>query len=200
MIGKIIKYSLMTMVVLFAGTLIFSEETRTDLKNIWYTFTKNQVGRLESKVNQGELALMRYDEAKRKAEQRLITITRLQKDLQMKAARTKELIEDYRSQGKEDLIARNEEQLNFIQNQQEMYKQSEERIRASLGRVKTVRTRAREDIRLARDRIAILNTAKEALDNQDMEQLLAKAEQNVSSLQSQCSKLEAEVEVLNMEE
>lgn len=200
MIGKIIKYTLLAVVVLFAGTLIFSEETRMDFKVMWASFTKNQVAKLEVQLDQGELALTRYDEAKRKAEQRLVTISRLQKDLQLQATRTKDIIEDYRREGKEDLIARNEEQLVFIQNQQEMYKQSQERIAASLERVKSIRIRAKEDIRLARDRIAILSTAKEALDEHGITQMLEKAEQNVVSLQTQCNKLEAEVEVLNMEE
>lgn len=200
MIGKIIKYTLLAVVVLFAGTLIFSEETRMDFKVMWASFTKNQVAKLEVQLDQGELALTRYDEAKRKAEQRLVTISRLQKDLQLQATRTKDIIEDYRREGKEDLIARNEDQLVFIQNQQEMYKQSQERIAASLERVKSIRIRAKEDIRLARDRIAILSTAKEALDEHGIAQMLEKAEQNVVSLQTQCNKLEAEVEVLNMEE
>lgn len=200
MIAKIIKYALLTLAVLVGAVLIFSEEARTDLMAIAGVAAKSQVAKLEAQVDQGELALTRYDEAKRKAEQRLVTISRLEKDLEMQVVRTKDLIEDYRQDGKADLVARNESQLSFIQSQQEMYKQSKARIVTSLERVKSIRIRAREDIRLARERIAILATAKEALDEQGIAQLLEKAEQNVISLQTQCNKLEAEVEVLNLEE
>ena len=77
---------------------------------------------------------------------------------------------------------------------------STERIARKLEEVKTIRMRAREDVRLARERIAILETSKSALDEEGMADMLQKAEQNISNLQSHCNKLAAEVEVLNMEE
>lgn len=200
MIAKIIKYAILALVLALVCGLAFSPNFRGELRIMGAVLTNNSVAKLEAQLDQGELALLRYDEAKDKAERKLATMLRTQKDLNFNIARKQEKVADYREQGREDLAMRNEEQIRIMQQQLEMFAKSTERMQASLERIKLIRSRAREDIGLVRERIAILSTAKEALDDQGMTELLEKAEQNVSSLQSQCSKLAAEVEVLNMDE
>lgn len=200
MIAKIIKYAILALVLALVSGLAFSPNFRGELRIMGAVLTNNSVARLEAQLDQGELALLRYDEAKDKAERKLATMLRTQKDLNFNIARKQEKVADYREQGREDLAMRNEEQIRIMQQQLEMFAKSTERMQSSLERIKLIRSRAREDIRLVRERIAILSTAKEALDDQGMAELLEKAEQNVSSLQSQCNKLAAEVEVLNMDE
>ncbi len=200
MVRKIITYALLGLVALFVGGLVCSKDFRDECRIMWAVFTRNQVAKLEAQLDQGELALMRVDEAKAKAEQRLRTIRALQMDVEVNLRRTKEKAEDYRRSGKEDLALRNDEQARFMQHQLDSYVGSTERIARKLEEVKTIRMRAREDVRLARERIAILETAKSALDEEGMADMLQKAEQNISNLQSHCNKLAAEVEVLNMEE
>lgn len=200
MIAKIIKYAILALVLALVCGLAFSPNFRGELRIMGAVLTNNSVAKLEAQLDQGELALLRYDEAKDKAERKLATMLRTQKDLNFNIARKQEKVADYREQGREDLAMRNEEQIRIMQQQLEMFAKSTERMQSSLERIKLIRSRAREDIGLVRERIAILSTAKEALDDQGMTELLEKAEQNVSSLQSQCSKLAAEVEVLNMDE
>ncbi len=200
MIAKIIKYAILALVLALICGLAFSPNFRSELRIMGAVLTNNSVAKLEAQLDQGELALLRYDEAKDKAERKLATMLRTQKDLNFNIARKQEKVADYREQGREDLAMRNEEQIRIMQQQLEMFAKSTERMQSSLERIKLIRSRAREDIGLVRERIAILSTAKEALDDQGMTELLEKAEQNVSSLQSQCSKLAAEVEVLNMDE
>ena len=200
MIAKIIKYTILALVLALGGGIAFSPNFRGELRIMSAALTNNSVAKLEAQLDQGELALLRYDEAKNKAEKRLSTMLRTQRDLQMNIARKQEKVADYREQGREDLAMRNEEQINIMQQQLEMFSKSTEKLKSSLERISLIRSRAREDVQLVRERIAILSTAKEALDDQGMIELLEKAEQNVTSLQNQCNKLAAEVEVLNMDE
>lgn len=200
MIAKIIKYTILALVLALGAGIAFSPDFRGELRIMGAALTNNSVAKLEAQLDQGELALLRYDEAKNKAEKRLSTMLRTQRDLQMNIARKQEKVADYREQGREDLAMRNEEQINILQQQLEMFSKSTEKLKSSLERISLIRSRAREDVQLVRERIAILSTAKEALDDQGMIELLEKAEQNVTSLQNQCNKLAAEVEVLNMDE
>lgn len=200
MIAKIIKYTILALVLALGAGIAFSPDFRGELRIMGAALTNNSVAKLEAQLDQGELALLRYDEAKNKAEKKLSTMLRTLKDLQMNIARKQEKVADYREQGREDLAMRNEEQINIMQQQLEMFSKSTEKLQSSLERISLIRSRAREDVQLIRERIAILSTAKEALDDQGMTELLEKAEQNVSSLQNQCNKLAAEVEVLNMDE
>lgn len=200
MIAKIIKYTILALVLALGGGIAFSPNFRGELRIMGATLTNNSVAKLEAQMDQGELALLRYDEAKNKAEKKLSTGLRTLMDLKNNIARKQEKVADYRAQGREDLAMRNEEEINILQRQVEMLSKSNKRLQSSLERISLIRSRAREDVQLIRERIAILSTAKEALDDQGMTELLEKAEQNVISLQNQCNKLAAEVEVLNMDE
>ena len=114
--------------------------------------------------------------------------------------RAQEKASDYRNQGKEELALRNDEQAAFYENQLVGYEKSIESRTNKLQELRTIRERAREDVRLARERIAMLKATRDALDDAEQEEMLEKANKNVQNLQSHCNKLSAEIDILNIED
>ncbi len=200
MLKKIIRYTLVGCAVFVVLLLMFSPGFRTETRIMFQVVTGQTVAALETQLDQGNLALKRFDEAYAKAEQRLISLKHLQLDAQLCCRRAQERAADYRRRGKEELAVRNDDQVAFYEKQQVGYAKSIASRTQKLEELRNVRERAREDVRLARERIAMLKATRDALDNSGQEEMLEKANENVEALQSKCNKLSAEIEILNMEE
>ena len=180
--------------------LICSPEARTELGIVFKVATGQSVAALESKLDQGTLALQRFDTEYSRAEQKLVTLKHLQLDAQLCLRRAQEKAADYRNQGKEELALRNDEQAAFYEKQLVGYEKSIESRTKKLQELRTIRERAREDVRLARERISMLKATKDALDDSGQEEMLEKASENVRNLQSNCNRLSAEIDILNIED
>ncbi|MBE6419950.1 MAG: hypothetical protein E7031_07425 [Akkermansiaceae bacterium] len=195
---KIIGYIAGGIALLFVAGLIFSEEFRMEMKLIWITVTGSTIDKLELQLDQGELALSRYDQAVRLQQNKLAKLYGVIKDAEMGEKKNKEKAADYRKEGKEDLALRHEEAAKKCREQANLAGSKVEKMEESLKKVKNLRERARADVNIARQNIATLKTMEDALDDSGIQELLDKAEQNVTNLQSQCNQIEAEIEVLSL--
>lgn len=198
MITKIIKYSLLALVVLIAGVLIFSPDTRQQLALLISVGKQSSIELLEKRLDQGALALQRFDKEYTKAQQKLATLKSLKMDAQLSVRRAEEKSAEFRRLGKEELAARNAEQVSFFKAQLEGYDKSIASRSVKLMELKSMREKAREDVRLARERIAMLKATRDALDDEQQQQELERAQQNIYNLQSYCNRLTAEIEVINI--
>ena len=194
--GKIVGVVCVIVLVVLAC----SPEARTELGIVFKVATGQSVAALEDKLDQGTLALQRFDTEYVKAEQKLVALKHLQLDAKLCLRRAQEKATDYRNQGKEELALRNDEQAAFYENQLVGYEKSIESRTNKLQELRTIRERAREDVRLARERIAMLKATRDALDDAEQEEMLEKANKNVQNLQSHCNKLSAEIDILNIED
>lgn len=200
MVGKIVKYALFALGVCLVALLLFSQKFRSELPVIWAVASGSVVDRLEAQLEQGALALARFDEEYAKAEQKLVTLRHLRLDAEHSEQRAREAAEQYRRQGKEELAQRNEEQAAFFEKQRSSYNVTIQKRSEKLLELKRIRELAREDVRLARERIAMLQATRDAMDNSGHEEELEKAQQNIHSLQSHCNRLSAEIEVIQLTE
>lgn len=200
MIAKYIKYGVVTLLTVLLGSLACSENLRYEATLLWTVVTGDAVDKLELQVDQGTLALQRFDNAYVRAQQNLSQLQHVYRDTQLSITRSRERARDFRAQGKEDLAQRNDEQADIYAEQLSALEQNIERRSAKLIELKSRRERAREDVRLARERIAMLVATRDALDQSGMQETLERAEQNVRNLQSNCNKLSAEIDVLNLTE
>ena len=197
---KIVGIIIGAAILLVLCILAFSPEARTELGIVFKVAKGQSVAALESELDQGTLALQRFDTEYVKAEQKLTTLKHLQLDARLCLRRAQEKASDYRNQGKEELALRNDEQAAFYENQLVGYEKSIESRTNKLQELRTIRERAREDVRLARERIAMLKATRDALDDAEQEEMLEKANKNVQNLQSHCNKLSAEIDILNIED
>ena len=200
MVGKIVKYTLCALGVCLAALMLFSPKFRSELPVLWAAASGSVVDKLEAQLEQGAVALARFDEEYAKAEQKLVTLRHLRLDAEHSEQRARETAEQYRRQGKEELAQRNEEQADFFEKQRSSYDASIQKRSEGLVELKRIRELAREDVRLARERIAMLHATRDAMDNSGQEETLEKAQQNIRSLQSHCNRLSAEIEVIQLTE
>ena len=200
MVGKIVKYALCALGVCLVALLLFSQKFRSELPVMWAAVSGSVVDKLEAQLEQGAVALARFDEEYAKAEQKLVTLRHLRLDAEHSEQRAREAAEQYRRQGKEELAQRNEEQAAFFEKQRSSYDTTIQKRSEGLLELKRIRELAREDVRLARERIAMLQAARDAMDNSGQEEMLEKAQQNIRSLQSHCNRLSAEIEVIQLTE
>lgn len=200
MIRKIITRGLVIIIIAMGITIACSPSMRESMRAIWLTFTGDAVDLLENQFDQGELALQRFDREYIKAQNKLTTLKSLQAESKMSMRRAQEKAADYRRTGKEDLALRNDEQAAFFEKQMAGYEATIATRSAKLVELKLLRERAREDVRLARERIAILRATRDALDDEQQQENLAKAQENINNLQSHCARLSAEIEVINLTE
>lgn len=200
MVGKIVKYALCALGVCLVALLLFSQKFRSELPVMWAVVSGSVVDKLEAQLEQGALALARFDEEYAKAEQKLVTLRHLRLDAEHSEQRAREAAEQYRRQGKKELAQRNEEQAAFFEKQRSSYDTTIQKRSEGLLELKRIRELAREDVRLARERIAMLQAARDAMDNSGQEEMLEKAQQNIRSLQSHCNRLSAEIEVIQLTE
>lgn len=201
MTSNIIKYALCGIAALVLLLLIFSSGFRTETEIIVKTAAGQGVEALESRLDQGRLALQKFDAEYAKAEQKLISMKHLQLDAQLCMRRAREKAAAYRAQGKEELALRNDEQGAFYQKQLANYEKSIPARTAKLQELSSIRELTKEDVRLARERIAILKATRDTLNDQSgQEEMIEKANGNIANLQSYCNQLSAEIDVLNMEE
>lgn len=200
MIRKIIVRTFWVIIIAMGITIACSPKMRESMRAIWLTFTGDAVDLLESQFDQGELALQRFDSEYIKAQQKLTTLKTLQAESKLSMRRAQERAADYRRAGKEDLALRNDEQVAFFQKQMEGYENTIASRTAKLIELKALRERAQEDVRLARERIAILRATRDALDSEQQQENLARAQENINNLQSHCARLSAEIDVINLTE
>lgn len=200
MIRKIIVRTFWVIIIAMGITIACSPKMRESMRAIWLTFTGDAVDLLESQFDQGELALQRFDSEYIKAQQKLATLKTLQAESKLSMRRAQERAADYRRAGKEDLALRNDEQIAFFQKQMEGYENTIASRTAKLIELKALRERAQEDVRLARERIAILRATRDALDSEQQQENLARAQENINNLQSHCARLSAEIDVINLTE
>ena len=198
MINRIVKYALTALGVFLVALLLFSPKFRRELPILWATVSGSVVDKMEAKLDQGTLALARFDEEYTKAEQKLITLKHLKLDAQHSQKRAEEKAAQYRNQGKEELASRNDEQAAFFEKQVADYETTIDKRSEKLLELKHIRELAREDVRLARERIAMLQATKNAMDRSGQEEMLQKAQENINSLQSHCNRLDAEIEVIKL--
>lgn len=200
MIRKIIVRTFWVIIIAMGITIACSPKMRESIRAVWLTFTGDAVDLLERQFDQGELALQRFDSEYIKAQQKLATLKTLQAESKMSMRRAQEKAADYRRSGKEDLALRNDEQVAFFQKQMEGYENTIASRAAKLVELKVLRERAQEDVRLARERIAILRATRDALDSEQQQENLARAQENINNLQSRCARLSAEIDVINLTE
>ena len=198
MSANFVKYVLIGLGVFVASLLLFSPKFRSELPIIWTTVSGNVVDKMEARLDQGTLALVRFDEEYAKAEQKLISLKHLRLDAQHSLQRAQENAAQYRNQGKEDLARRNDEQAAFFEKQVSDYDVTINKRSAKLVELKHIRELAREDVRLARERIAMLQATRDAMDSSGQEEMLQKAQENINNLQSHCNRLSAEIEVIKL--
>lgn len=200
MITKTIKYVVLGVLAFVLVSLACSEKLRSEVALIWPTITGNAVAKLELQVDQGALALQRFDNEYIRAQQKLTQLKAVARDTLLNMRRAQEHARDYRAQGKEELARRNDEQAAFCESQHAMQETAIQNLEAKLIELKATRERAREDVRLARERISILLAQRDAMDQTGMKDTLDRAEENVRNLQSTCNRLISEIEVLNITE
>lgn len=200
MVAKYVKYGVVALLAVLLGSLACSENLRYEVTLLWTVATGDAVDKLELQVDQGSLALQRFDNAYVRAQQKLSQLQHVYRDTQLSITRSRERARDLRAQGKEDLALRNDEQAELYAGQLSTLEQNIEHRSAKLIELKSRRERAREDVRLARERIAMLVATRDALDQTGMQETLERAEQNIRNLQSNCNKLSAEIDVLNLTE
>lgn len=200
MIDKLAMYALGALGVCLVAMLLFSPKFRNELPVMWAAASGSVVDKLEAQLDQGTMALVHFDEEYAKAEQKLSTLRHLRLDAQHSMQRAREAAEQYRRQGKNDLASRNEEQALFFDNQLSGYEAAIQKRSEKLVELKRIRELAREDVRLARERIAMLQATRDAMDSRGQEEMLEKARQNIHSLQSHCNQLSAEIEVIGLTE
>lgn len=198
MMTKIIKYTLCALSVLLVALLVFSPSFRREVPIMVSATADHAVGVLEKQLDQGSLALRRFDEEYVKAEQKLVSLRHLRLDAQRGMQRAKETAAQYRSQGKDELARRNEEQAAFYEKQAADYEISIQKRSEKLQELKRIRELAREDVRLARERIVMLQATRDAMDSDGQEEMLQKAQENIESLHSHCNRLNAELEVIKL--
>ena len=196
MSANFVKYVLIGLGVFVASLLLFSPKFRSELPIIWTIVSGSVVDKMEAKLDQGTLALVRFDEEYTKAEQKLISLRHLKLDAQYSLQRAQEKATQYRSQGKEDLARRNDEQVAFFAKQVEDYDVTIAKRSEKLLELKHIRELAREDVRLAQERIAMLQAMRNAMDSSGQEEMLQKAQENINNLQGHCNRLRAEIEVI----
>lgn len=199
MMEKVFKYVLIG-VLLLAGLMLLCPKFRNALPAMHAAVSGSVVDKMESRLDQGTLALVRFDEEYTKAEQKLIALRHLRLDAQYNMQKAQETAARYRNQGKEELARRNDEQVAFYENQLTGYDVSIGKRSEKLRELKQLRELAREDVRLARERIAMLHATREAMDTGAQEEMLEKAQMSINSLQSHCNRLHAEIEVLKLSE
>jgi hypothetical protein len=195
---QIIKYVAGGIVLLFVAGLIFSPSFRMEMKLIWTAMVGNAVDKLEAQLDQGELALAKYDQAYALQKSKLQKLIGVKKDAELAEKKELEKADDYRKKGKEDLALRCE---NSAKDWKARYDQADEtakKMEPKLQEVETLRERAYEDVRIARQHIATLKAMSDAMDDEEVQKLMDEAEQNVTNLQSHCNSLEAQIEVLQL--
>lgn len=195
---QIIKYVVSGIVLLFVAGLIFSPSFRMEMKLIWTAMVGNAVDKLEAQLDQGELALAKYDQAYALQKSKLQKLIGVKKDAELAEKKELKKADDYRKKGKEDLALRCE---NSAKDWKARYDQADEtakKMEPKLQEVETLRERAYEDVRIARQHIATLKAMSDAMDDEEVQKLMDEAEQNVTNLQSHCNSLEAQIEVLQL--
>lgn len=195
---QIIKYVVGGIVLLFVAGLIFSPSFRMEMKLIWTAMVGNAVDKLEAQLDQGELALAKYDQAYALQKSKLQKLIGVKKDAELAEKKELKKADDYRKKGKEDLALRCE---NSAKDWKARYDQADEtakKMEPKLQEVETLRERAYEDVRIARQHIATLKAMSDAMDDEEVQKLMDEAEQNVTNLQSHCNSLEAQIEVLQL--
>lgn len=197
-IKKYIKYGLIGILAIFAMLVAFNEEARNSLSAIFNAGSRSIVKKMESQVDQGELALEYFDKEYRKAKQKLVSLRALKLDTKASLEQSRERVGDYARQGKEDLALKNREQVEFLQSRYNSYDKSITSRENRLRELETLRSRAREDVRLIREKISFLKAAKEALDDEGSQEMIEHAQSLINNLNSSCNKLRAEIEVINI--
>lgn len=194
---NIIRYTISAVCVFFIGLFAFSPNFREATIRVWFYYIIDKpVDYLERSVDQGALALELFDKQYVTAQNKLGKLKALKMDVELSVQRTQERIDSFKRQGKEDLVLRNEQQLNFYRTQLAGYDKSITSRTSKLVELKTMREQAREDVKLARERINLLKATREALSDGDQQDIIDRAQENVASLQSYSNQLTSEISVL----
>lgn len=205
MIGKVMKYTVGILLGLLLVVIICSPKIRTALGNaLEDTETIIEVGvdsslkKMENQVDQGELALARFDEIYSTQKNKLASLKGIQKDCQLAIRRIKERSESMRRMGKTHQDSRSEEEIAFYQERYDKVVRTIELREPKLKEVKRLCEIAYEDVRNARHRINMLKATRDSMDDEELQRALDRASENVAHLQNQCNRLHSEVEVLEL--
>lgn len=194
---KKILYAILGIAVL---VLVFSDETRQSLMQVFRVGEKSAVRMLEDSADSGELALEKYNSIYNKKAKQLEILISYKKDAQRAAQEMAAKAAAAREQGDEQLALRIEQDQEWYTTETSKYDARILKLGEQLKQFAKVRDRARQDVALVRQRLSFARSAKRALEDTGEDEELQRAEELVNNLHSSLNKLEAETEVLNMVE
>lgn len=195
---KLIKYAVSGVVALFLLMMAASNDFRSSMHLCFVALTGDAVDRIELQVDQGSLALQRFDNEYARAQQKLVQLKALSRDYQLDIRRSQARAKDFRAEGKEELAGSNDDHVTFLTQRLTECDASIERQSAELIELKSEREKARETVRILRERIALMKAERDALDKEGSKETLQRAEQNVENLKKSCNELTSRIEVINM--
>lgn len=176
------------------------ESTGSSIAAVFRVGGKSLLEKVEDQADQGNLALEQVDTAYRKAAQKLAALKALKLDARVSLQQAETRAADYERKEKLDLASGNREQAEFFRAQYENYDRAIVSRTRKLQEIGVLRSRAREDVRLAREKIAYLKATKDALDDEGGREILERAGQLIGRMRQTCNRMQAEMEVMNMEE
>ncbi len=197
---KIITCLLATVAVLSMVWVLLPQSARMSIVAVLRVGGMGIVAEIEKQVDEGQLALEHVDAAYRQAEQKLIQLKALKMDAAVSLEQAENRVADYEKRGRTDLAAKNRQQVDFFRKQFEGYDRSIVSRTQKLEEIGVLRSRAREDVRLVREKVAYLRATRDALDSEGQRETLEHVDQLINQMHQSCNRLTAEVEVLNMEE
>lgn len=153
--------------------------------------------KLEKQVDQGDLALTRFDRAYTNASKKLIALKTLKADALSNMERAQAKVKEYEAAGNTSLAQKNRQQAEFFEKQYNSYDETLVRRAKKLKELKQKREELFEDVHLLRERIAYLESMRDALSEEDTQSVLRDAESRIAEVQHRCNELSAEVELLN---
>ncbi len=197
---KIITCIVALAAVLGVVWVLLPSDAKQSLAAVIRVGGRSVISEIEKQVDQGQLALEHVDAAYRHAEMKLIQLKALKSDAGVSLQQAENRVADYEKRGRSDLAAKNRDQVEFFRKQFEGYDRSIASRTQKLQEIGVLRSRAREDVRLVREKIAYLKATRDALDSEGQQEMLDHVEQLINQMHHSCNRLTAEVEVLNMEE
>lgn len=193
---KVIKYTVTGVLAAAVLSMICSENLRNELAVMWAAATGDVVDRLELQLDQGSLALRRYENIIITEQRKLTRLKAVHGDHLNNVSSKQERARSWRAQGRLDLAQRDEAAAAISAEQAAACEKSIEKRTAKLIELKTLRERARLEVNNTRELVALLSATRDALEQEGLQDTLDNAEQNIRNLQSYCNRLQAEVEVL----
>lgn len=184
-------------IALLGGVYYFSgDEFKDRLGTIFTVSKESSIAKLESKVDQGELALATFDKMYRQAAQKLAMLKALKQNAIDSKASSEARAVSYIAQGKPELAAQHQKQAAFYDDQSVKYNANiEKRVQAFKIFIIT-RATTKADIRFTREKIAHFKAIADALDWDAFEDMTNDINDAADNLNKECNMLNANIEVM----